>query len=564
MKSYNFHITVRQGVKSRGRAAVLSMKQELASLLKKEAMHPVLLKDLSKTQRKKVLRSCMFLKEKFNSMGDFEKLKSRLVANGKQQERSELEDTASPTVKLTSVMIMLAVAAHLGYLGSTHDVGTAYLNADMTGEEVFIKLDKVMAGLLIQIRPEYESFVDEKGEMALQLDKALYGCVQSARLWYERLKKSLEEWGYKAHELDPCVFTKQTSSGLVTLLVHVDDILCLCADESEHTKFGELLQAEFAESKSDYSSVLSYLGMTIDFTAKGKIKVSMEGYISTLLSDFEVEGGAESPASNKLFTIDPKSPRLDSEKAQRYHTFSAKLLYLAARVRSDISVATSFLCTRTTKSTEQDMAKLERVMRYLNVTRDHCIVFEGTEKLAVRAFIDASHATHEDGKGHMGMIVMIGLGPVMTKSIKSKIIAKSSTEDELIALSEFADKVDWVRDFLLALGLKTGPAMMGMRKDPAIVYQDNQSTIALVKQSAIGGKDRKQHLKVRRLMVKDLVDSGKMRIRFIPTRAMIADILTKPLQGTLFKRLRSAASNSTAIVFNETRSSYGGVSIDRV
>ena len=149
MKAYNFHITVRQGVKTRGKAAVQSMKEELKSLVKKEAMHPMLFKDLSKTQRKKVLQSCMFLKEKFNSMGEFEKLKSRLVANGKQQERSEMEDTSSPTVKLSSVMIMLAVAANVGMKASTHDVGTAYLNAEMTGEDVFIKLDTIMANLLI-------------------------------------------------------------------------------------------------------------------------------------------------------------------------------------------------------------------------------------------------------------------------------------------------------------------------------------------------------------------------------------------------------------------------------
>ena len=72
----------------------------------------------------------------------------------------------------------------------------------------------------------------------MKLDKALYGFVQSARLWYQRLKQALLKWNYEVHELDPCVFTKQTSSGLVTLFVHVDDILCLCKDKSEHTKFG--------------------------------------------------------------------------------------------------------------------------------------------------------------------------------------------------------------------------------------------------------------------------------------------------------------------------------------
>ena len=66
-----FHITVRQGIKTRGKDAVKSMKLELKSLMNKEAMHPVMLETLSKTQRKKILRSSMFLKEKFNSMGEF-------------------------------------------------------------------------------------------------------------------------------------------------------------------------------------------------------------------------------------------------------------------------------------------------------------------------------------------------------------------------------------------------------------------------------------------------------------------------------------------------------------
>ena len=562
-KSYNFHISVRQGVKTRGRAAVQSMKEELKSLFKKEAMHPVLLKDLSKTQRKKVLRSCMFLKEKFNSQGSFEKLKSRLVANGKQQERSELEDTASPTVKLTSVMIMLAVAANLGMKGSTHDVGTAYLNADMSGEEIHMMLDKVMTELLVQIKPEYKKFVDEKRQICMKLDKALYGCIQSARLWYERLKSSLLDWGYLPHEQDPCVFTKQTDSGLVTLLVHVDDILCLSKDSSEHRKFADQLKNEFKDTKSELSDVLSYLGMTLDFSERNKVKVSMEGYIETLLSDYGVSGAAESPATNRLFEVDSKSPRLDKEEAEKFHTFSCKLLYLAARVRSDISVATSFLCTRVTRSSVQDKCKLDRVIRYLNATKSQCVIFESTNSLQVRAYIDASHATHEDGKGHMGAVVTIGLGPVMTKSIKSKIIAKSSTEDELIALSEFVDKVDGVRDFILSLGLKTGPAMLDMKERPAIVYQDNKSTIALVKQSALGGKDRKQHLKVRRLLVKELVDSGKVCVRYVPTTAMIADILTKPLQGNLFRRLRSAVSNNR-LSDGDTSSSYGGVPVNRV
>ena len=113
------------------------MKEEIHSILKKEAMHPVLFANLSKKQRKKVMRSCMSLKEKFNSHGEFLKLKSRLVANGKQQERTEIDKANSPTARLAALFISLVIAAHEDRKASIHD----FLNAEMSGETVHVVLD---------------------------------------------------------------------------------------------------------------------------------------------------------------------------------------------------------------------------------------------------------------------------------------------------------------------------------------------------------------------------------------------------------------------------------------
>lgn len=93
-----------------------------------------------------------------------------------------------------------------------------------------------------------------------------------------------------------------------------------------------------------------------------------------------------------------------------------------------------------------------------------------------------------------------------------------------------------------------------------MIFQDNMSTIAKVRQSEIGGNDRKEHFKKRRLLVKELVDEGKIRIKHVPARAMIADVLTKPLQGELFRRLRDAVSNYDRRKSRDACSSYGGVS----
>ena len=47
----------------------------------------------------------------------------------------------------------------------------------MSGETVHVSLDKIMTGLLLKIRPEYEPYVTQNGEIVMELDKALYGCI---------------------------------------------------------------------------------------------------------------------------------------------------------------------------------------------------------------------------------------------------------------------------------------------------------------------------------------------------------------------------------------------------
>ena len=534
-RNYNFHITLRKGLKTRGAAAVTAIKEELKNLVSKETMKPVLLKDLSKTQRKKVIRSCLFLKEKFNSRGVFERLKARLVANGKQQDRADFHHTESPTASIVSVYVMLTVAAKEKRVASTHDIGSAFLNAKMTGETVHVKLDAVIAKFLTQVDPNYSSYVNENGEIIVQLDKALYGCIQSARLWYETLKAALIEFGYVENEMDPCVFNKSVDGVQSTLLVHVDDILCLCKIDKEHDDLANFLRGKFGESKYTKASVLSFLGMTIDFTVAGKVSVRTEGYVKDLLDEYGIDGVAESPANRNLFDEVPNDELLPEHERERFHKFVAKLLYLTRRTRPDIGVATVYLCTKVQRATVGDQAKLDRVMRYLNNTQDQSVVLEAAEgeQLMLLAFIDASFGVHVDGKSHSGMFVTLGRGPILVRSSKQKMVTRSSTEAELVALSDNVNYVVWIRDFIIGQGYEIAPA---------VVYQDNTSTIAIVGQGT-SVQDRTKHIKVRRLAVKELVDNGSITIVHMPTAMMIADVLTKPLQGTLFRRMRRNLTN---------------------
>ena len=73
------------------------------------------------------------------------------------------------------------------------------------------------------------------------------------------------------------------------------------------------------------------------------------------------------------------------------------------------------------------------------------------------AYIDASYGTHPDGKSHTGVCMLLGKGAFYVQSCKQKIVSKSSTEAEIVAVSDGISEVIWARNFLLGQGVQLGP-----------------------------------------------------------------------------------------------------------
>ena len=97
----------------------------------------------------------------------------------------------------------------------------------------------------------------------------------------------------------------------------------------------------------------------------------------------------------------------------------------------------------------------------------------------------------------------------------------------------------------------------GLRDIVPTIMQDNMSTITLVTKG--GGKYRNKHLKVRQALVKERVDKGDVKNEYLPTAMMLADTLTKPLQGALFRRIASGIVGN-----NKIRTSQGCVEVCNV
>ena len=526
-----FNISVKAALRRSPEMALKSMYQEISSLHAKKVfkgVHP------SQIESRKIIKSFCFLKDKYTSTGTFDKLKARLVAGGHMQDRSEVlfEDVSSPTSALQHLLLVATIAAKEGRVVKTVDFTSAYLNADMSDKKILVELDPIMSALLVTVDSSYAPYLRKNGSMVVELQKALYGCIESAKRWYDLLASTLKNEGFQVNPHDECVFNKLVDGVQITIVVYVDDLFISCKDENIIKNLVGNLRSHFAELTVHDGITHSYLGMTFDFSIEKSVKVTMERYIRDLLLEAEINTSTKTPATDKLFDT-RECEKLDAEKSKRFHTLVAKLLYLAKRVRPDILLAVSFLTTRVTSPDVDDFSKLQRILTYLYGTQDFGIVLRADTPTRVQTYIDASFGVHGDGKSHSGLFLTTGSGPIMVKSSKQHIVTKSSTESELVALSDFTSDAIACRNFLIA---------QGELSSPALIFQDNQSTIALVN-NGMSKNDRTRHINVRYFWTKERIDIGEIEVKYLPTEDMIADILTKPLQGIKFIQLRACLLN---------------------
>jgi hypothetical protein len=201
-REFGLNMTVRQGIQKLGYDAILAVVQEIMSLCNMETFEGKKVTDMTEEQLKRIITSKTFLKEKFTpegiyERGIYERLKARLVAGGHLQSREETEG-ASPTPATEAVFMVAAIAAFEGRAVATVDFPSAFLLADIPEDapEVFVELNRFETKVLIKIDPTFEKFVKENGKCVVKLKKPLYGCIESARLWYQKISADFEDLGF--------------------------------------------------------------------------------------------------------------------------------------------------------------------------------------------------------------------------------------------------------------------------------------------------------------------------------------------------------------------------------
>jgi hypothetical protein len=150
---------------------------------------PIHRSDLSKIQRRTVLESHKFLKQKRDG-----KIKGRTVAGGnKQRDYISKEDASSPTVTTASVLLSCIIQAEEETDVAVVDVSNAFFQTRVEGDKdmAIFKFRGILVDILVELAPGvYRAYatMDKKGvkQLLLQCQSALYGTMVASLLFYHK------------------------------------------------------------------------------------------------------------------------------------------------------------------------------------------------------------------------------------------------------------------------------------------------------------------------------------------------------------------------------------------
>jgi hypothetical protein len=159
---------------------------------------------------KMLLGYLMFLKRKRCGM-----IKARGCADGRpQREYITKNQSSSPAVANNALFATCLVDAIEKRAVATCDIPGAFLQADWPQDEpCYIRFEGIMmVDMICQIKPKYSEYIkygrNKRKWMIGKLSKAIYGTLLGVRLFYDKLRGLLEEWGFTINDYDECTFKK--------------------------------------------------------------------------------------------------------------------------------------------------------------------------------------------------------------------------------------------------------------------------------------------------------------------------------------------------------------------
>lgn len=444
------------------------------------------------------------------SIKDNMKYKARVVARGFTQEAGiDYQEIFSPVIRYESIKLLFSLAAKQNKVVHQLDINTAFLNAELP-EETYIK--------------QIDGFTDkDHPDKVLKLNRALYGLKQLPLMWNKEITEFLLKKGFQQLQSEKGLYFK----GNVVLGLYVDDILFFANNNNEASEIKRMFESKY--KIKDLGVAKKVLGINVK-QEKGTIKLSLEDKIETMLEDFDMKDAnavATPCIQNQVFQ--PSKPCDSSD----YRSIVGKLLFMANTVRYDIAFIVSKLSRYFNEPTEDHYNAAKRVLRYLQGTKDHGLVyFANNDDLKV--YVDADWGSDpENRKSTTGYVIKYQGSPISWKSKKQQTVALLSTEAEYMAITEVVKEVLWLLQVFEELQISISK--------PVKIYEDNRSAMLLAEHPHV--HQRTKHIDIRYHCIRDYIIRGLVELEHVDTNNQVADLLTKSLGKQKFRDFKSLATD---------------------
>jgi len=445
------------------------------------------------------------------------KFKARYVVKGfRQVKGKDYNEVFASVAHKDSIRVLLSIINHLGMDCDQVDIKGAFLNGEID-HDLYIEPPEGM--------PIPESSV-------LHLKKSLYGLKQSPHLFNKTLDGWLQSQGLKPTKADPCIYVRRKDESLLLLSIHVDDQLIACSSREELDTFKKQLNNRF--ECSDGGPVNYFLGINIyrDISSK-LLYLSQEHYLESLLERFGMKNchPAKTILPSDFKPTTPTDEEFELAKHLDFPSIAGGILYAASITRPDLAFSAGLLCRYISKWNETIYKAAKHVLRYIRGTSDLCLTYDGHgSQQILLGYADADWGgCLNTRRSTTGYIFQTYGGVVAWKSRRQASTALSTTHAELLATTDAARQVQWLRQLLEDLG-------MGMPPDlPVSIYNDNSGAVLLAQHP----HDHKmtKHFDIRANYLREQRADNTILVEKVSTEKNLADILTKPLGSSQHQQL---------------------------
>ena len=168
----------------------------------------------------------------------------------------------------------------------------------------------------------------------------------------------------------------------------------------------------------------------------------------------------------------------------------------------------------------------KHVMRYLKGTLDYGLRYTSSGEIKLHGYVDSDWSgSAKYRKSTSGCCFSLGSGMISWFSRKHTSIALSTDEAEYITACSACSETVWLRKMLLGL--------FDVEVDVTVILCDNQSCIKMTENPVF--HDKSKHIEIKYHFIRDMVQKGAVKLKYVPTEEQVADVLTKPLARVKFE-----------------------------